>query len=182
MERPKMAPMLETAIAAGIITEGQARDADAYADRLASQIVSGELTIEQARAQADRDATRDGEAIRRSRARRGLPPISLLSVFLVLAASEAEPEPEPTPPEAELPELAPGSNVEGLRQTVPFDPLWARRNEDVAGATVRQVRLAALRASERGFTAATLQARPNWHAPTHAGALIRTAVKWGLIQ
>jgi hypothetical protein len=107
--------MLERAIEAGIITEAQARDADAYADGLASRIVSGDLSIEQARAQAERDASRDGTAIRASRARRGLPPISLLSVFLVLAASSDAPEPEPNPFELLYPNARDGEPECGKR-------------------------------------------------------------------
>lgn len=181
MERPKLAPILERAIAAGIMSEQQARDVDAFADGLVARVDAGELMPEEGAALCLETATRNALAERRARIRRGAPALSAALVLgMVLSAEAAAPEPATALPEPDF-KLRPGANVEGLRQTVPFDPLWARRNEDVAGATVRQVRLAALRANERGFTAASLQARSNWNEPTLAGALIRTAVKWGLI-
>lgn len=67
MERPKLAPILERAVAAGVLTEAQARDVDALADGLASRVTSGELTQEQCDELARDAAQRDGAAVRRAR-------------------------------------------------------------------------------------------------------------------
>lgn len=133
-------PLLQRAIAAGIMTEAQARDVDAFADGILARGRAGELTEEQADELVRAAAQRDGEAELRARERR---------------ARE--------------------------RHTVPFDPTWAARGAELTGRTIRQVRLAAQRALERGYTAQTLAQRPQWVAPTFAAALIRTAVRWGLI-
>jgi hypothetical protein len=100
-----------------------------------------------------------------------------LGVLLVSALSE-EPEAPPTPAPDTCEHGFPRETCQ-LRFTVPFDPTW--RGHEVPGRTIRQVRLAAQKAIERGYTAQALQTRAQWHASTLPAALFRTAVRWGLI-
>jgi hypothetical protein len=67
---PDLDPILQGAIASGIMTEAQARDLDAFADGLVARGRAGELTEEQASELARAAAQRDGEAVNRARARR----------------------------------------------------------------------------------------------------------------
>lgn len=62
--------------------------------------------------------------------------------------------------------------------TVPWD---ADADGEITGRTIRSVRLAAEMALEAGWTAEKLRERPRWNEPTITGALVRTAVRWGLI-
>jgi len=65
-------------------------------------------------------------------------------------------------------------------QTVPWDP--AANGEEVKGRTLRALRLTAKLAIEAGWSAATLEARPRWNEVSIQAALVRTAVRWGMIQ
>ena len=105
---------------------------------------------------------------------------AMLGVLVLSALSEDREDPES--PRAPAPDTCKhGFSRETcqLRFTVPFDPTW--RGHEVPGRTIRQVRLAAQRAIEGGYTAQALERRPQWHAATFPAALIRTAVRWGLI-
>lgn len=62
-------PTLQFAIASGIVSEGQARDVDAFGDGLADRVISGELTLAQAGEITSAAAVRDGQAVNRARAR-----------------------------------------------------------------------------------------------------------------
>lgn len=64
-----LAPSLRFAIESGIMSTGQARDLDAFADGLVARERAGELTHEQALELAGAAAVRDGEAFNRARAR-----------------------------------------------------------------------------------------------------------------
>lgn len=57
-------PLLRQAVAAGLMTEGEALDVDAYTDRLATE--SGEKTVDEANDEAARQATRDALARRKA--------------------------------------------------------------------------------------------------------------------
>jgi hypothetical protein len=70
---PDLDPLLQQAIAAGVMTEAQARDVDALADGLCARGRAGEITEEQAHQLAREAAQRDGEAFNRARARRRRP-------------------------------------------------------------------------------------------------------------
>jgi hypothetical protein len=67
---PDLDPMLQRAIALGIMTEAQARDVDALADGIVARGRAGEITEEQGAELARTAAQRDGEAELRARARR----------------------------------------------------------------------------------------------------------------
>lgn len=67
---PDLDPMLQQAIAAGVMSEAQARDLDAFADGLCARGRAGEITEQQALEHARAAAQRDGEAVNRARARR----------------------------------------------------------------------------------------------------------------
>lgn len=67
----------------------------------------------------------------------------------------------------------------GPWQTVPWLPEAC--GEQIKGRTLRALRLAAQLAIEAGWSAATLEARPGWNEPTLPGALVRTAVRLGMI-
>jgi hypothetical protein len=62
-------PLLQRAIAAGVMSEAQARDVDALADGITARLLAGEITEEQAQALAEWAAVRDGQAVNRARAR-----------------------------------------------------------------------------------------------------------------
>lgn len=63
--------------------------------------------------------------------------------------------------------------------TVPWDP--DAEGAHVRGVVIHGIQLAAKFASEGGWSAEELQARPQWHEMSLRGALVRQAVKWGLI-
>ena len=63
-------PLLQRAIAAGVMTEAQARDVDAFADGVVARVAAGELTEEQGDELVARRATSDAHAELRARARR----------------------------------------------------------------------------------------------------------------
>jgi len=63
-------PLLQRAMALGVMSEAQARDVDAFADGLCARGRAGEITEEQAHELARAAAQRDGEAVNRARARR----------------------------------------------------------------------------------------------------------------
>jgi hypothetical protein len=67
----------------------------------------------------------------------------------------------------------------GPWHTVPWLP--DAGGEQLSGRTLRAVRLTAKLAIETGWSAAALQARPQWHEASVPGALVRTAVRLGLI-
>ena len=60
---------LRLLVVMGLMTEDQARDADAFADGLADQIVAGESTLEEAERLAGERAIADAKAF--SKARQG---------------------------------------------------------------------------------------------------------------
>ena len=65
-----MDPLLRWAVRQGIITEGQAQDADALGDGLATRVMAGELTVQQAGELAAKQGLSDGAAIKRARERK----------------------------------------------------------------------------------------------------------------
>jgi hypothetical protein len=64
--RPELDPLLLAAIDAGIMTEAQARDVDAFADGILARGRAGEITEAQADELIQRQALRDGLAWRAS--------------------------------------------------------------------------------------------------------------------
>lgn len=69
-ETSDLDPILQRAIALGLLTEAQARDVDALADGIVARVRDGELTDEQGDAIVAAAAVRDGVAELRARARR----------------------------------------------------------------------------------------------------------------
>jgi hypothetical protein len=65
------------------------------------------------------------------------------------------------------------------RQTVPWDPQAC--GEEITGRTLRALFLTAELSRAAGLGASTLRARPRWAEPSLPGALVRTAVRLGLI-
>jgi hypothetical protein len=65
---PELAPVLRFAIESGIMSEGQARDLDAFGDGIDARLRAGELTEEQAQALTEATAIRDAQAVNRARA------------------------------------------------------------------------------------------------------------------
>lgn len=103
-------------------------------------------------------------------------------VAIVLSPDEAAqipPVEQLAPPGA--PELGGTELAPELAAAVARGALTLAQARAVDPRTLRQVKLAAQRARERGLTAEQLRARPQWHADTFAAALFRTAVRWGLI-
>lgn len=68
---PELVPTLRFVIESGIMSEGQARDLDAFADGVLARGRAGELTEEQASELVIETAIRDGLAVNRARARGG---------------------------------------------------------------------------------------------------------------
>ncbi len=66
----KLDPWLRAAVRAGLMTEQQALDADAFGDGLVQRVKDGELTIEQAEALAAKQGTADALAVNRARERK----------------------------------------------------------------------------------------------------------------
>src|SRR5262245_32466853 len=64
-------PVLEWAIGRGVMSHGQARDLDAFADGLAARVRDGEITEEEGDDLAHAQAVRDAQAVLRARARGG---------------------------------------------------------------------------------------------------------------
>lgn len=63
--------------------------------------------------------------------------------------------------------------------TVPWDP--SAGGDEIKGKIVRAVRLAAAMALSQGHTAESLQRLPHYNQVTLPAALVRTAVRWGLV-
>jgi hypothetical protein len=66
-------------------------------------------------------------------------------------------------------------------KTVPWDPEAEAEGAEITGRTLRALLLTAELAQAAGWSAATLQARPQWHALSVPGALVRVAVRMGII-
>jgi hypothetical protein len=64
--------------------------------------------------------------------------------------------------------------------TVPWDP--EASGEEITGRVLRALRITAQLAADAGWSAATLEQRQRWNEPTLPGALVRTAVRMGLIR
>lgn len=62
-------PALRAAIRAGLMTEAQARDVDAFADGIVARIRAGEMTEEEASSLAVKQGIADGLAALRKRGR-----------------------------------------------------------------------------------------------------------------
>lgn len=68
---------------------------------------------------------------------------------------------------------------ENVALTVPWDPEAC--GEEIPGRMLRALLLTARLALDAGWSAATLQARPRWSELSTPGALVRVAVRLGLI-
>lgn len=69
---PQLDPLLQNAIASGVMSEAEARDLDAFADGIVARMRAGELTQKQADDLVSLTAIRDAQAKLRARARRGV--------------------------------------------------------------------------------------------------------------
>lgn len=65
------------------------------------------------------------------------------------------------------------------RATVPWHP---ELSGELSGHTMRALQLTARIAAEQRWTAAALRARTRWHETSIPGALVRVAVRFGMIR
>lgn len=104
--------------------------------------------------------------------RRKRGPIFTVATLLALTVP---PERPPAPRDETEPELGPGE----VLYTVPWDP--EAEGAHVRGKVVRAVVRAGEIAIENGWSAAALVCSPRVHEQSLRGALVRQALKWGLI-